>query len=76
MNCSVATKSVKRVCYSHGRTLLEHSGGGENEEEKTTVRKVENESREECENSREIVRRRGWCFLGRSNGKISLLEYM
>jgi hypothetical protein len=29
-------------------------------------------SREECENSREIVRRRGWCFLGRINGKISL----
>jgi len=38
----VATKSVKRVCYSQGRTLLEDSGGGENEEE-TSVRKVENE---------------------------------
>jgi hypothetical protein len=34
-------------------------------------------SREECENSREIVRRRrGWCFLGRINGKISLWEYL
>jgi len=42
MNCSVATKSVKRVCYNHGKTLLEDSRGGENEEE-TFVRKVENE---------------------------------
>jgi hypothetical protein len=36
MNYSVAKKSVKRVCYSlksHGKTLLEVSGGGENEEE-------------------------------------------
>ncbi len=35
MNCLVAKKSVKRVCYglkSHGKTLLEVSGGGENEE--------------------------------------------
>ncbi len=43
MNCSVAKKSVKRVCYSlksHSKTLLEVSGGGENEEE-TSVRKVE-----------------------------------
>jgi hypothetical protein len=38
MNCLVAKKSVKRVCYkpkSHGKTLLEVSGGGENEEEET-----------------------------------------
>jgi len=37
MNCSVAKTSVKRVCYSlksHGKTLLEVSGRGENEEEK------------------------------------------
>jgi hypothetical protein len=43
----VAEKSVKRVCYSlksHGQTLLEVSGGGENEEE-TSVRKVENMSK-------------------------------
>jgi hypothetical protein len=47
MNCSVAKKkSVKRVCYSlksHGKTLLEVSGGGENEEEETYARKVEKE---------------------------------
>jgi hypothetical protein len=44
MTCSAAKKSVKRVCYSlkrHGQTLLEVSGGGENEEEETSVRKVE-----------------------------------
>jgi len=37
MNCLVAKKSVKRVCYSlksHGKTLREVSGGGENEEGK------------------------------------------
>ncbi len=48
MNCSVAKKSVKRICYSlksHGKTLLEVSGGGENEEE-TSVRKVERGVRE------------------------------
>jgi hypothetical protein len=36
-------KSVKRLCYSlksHGKTLLEVSGGEENEEEETSVRKV------------------------------------
>jgi hypothetical protein len=46
MNCSVAKKSVKRGCYSvqsHGKILLEVSGGGENEEEETFVRKVEKE---------------------------------
>ncbi len=46
MNCSVAKKSVKRVRYSlenHGKTLLEVSGGGENGEEETSVRKVEKE---------------------------------
>ncbi len=45
MNCSLAKKSVKRVCYSlksHGKTLLEVSGEGENVEE-TSVRKVEKE---------------------------------
>jgi len=149
MNCSVAKKSVKRVCYSlksRGKTFLEVSGGGENEEEKETfvrkvekgvrkkrvgipgrswrgkglmffgerssgkislwgsvrwrtpiipcvcywdgrgflagfmrasssVRKVERGvRREECENSREFhgEEERGWCFLGRSSGKISL----
>jgi len=48
MNCSVAKKSVKRVCYSlksHGKTLLEVSGGGK-KEEKTSVRKVEKGLRE------------------------------
>jgi hypothetical protein len=61
MNCSVAKKSVKRVCYSlksHGKTLLEVSGEGENEEE-TSVRKVEKGVREQSGNSREIVRRKG-----------------
>ncbi len=49
MNCSVAKKLVKRVRYSlksHGKTLLEVSGGGENEEE-TSVRKIEKGVREE-----------------------------
>ncbi len=43
---SVAKKSVKRVRYSlknHGKTLVEVSEGGENEEEETSVRKVEKE---------------------------------
>jgi hypothetical protein len=69
MNCSVAKKSVKRVCYSlksHGKTLLEVSGGGENEEE-TSVRKVER-VREQSWNSRKIVKRKGvdvfWRDLG------------
>ncbi len=46
MNCSVTKKSVKRVRYSlknHGKALPEVSGGGENEEEETSVRKVEKE---------------------------------
>ncbi len=75
MNCSVAKISVKRVCYSlksHGKTLLEVSGGGENEEEKS-VRKVEKGVREQSGNSREIVKRKGVdVFLERSSGKISL----
>ncbi len=75
MNCSVAKISVKRVCYSlksHGKTLLEVSGGGENEEE-TCVRKVEKGVREQSGNSREIVKRKGVdVFLERSSGKISL----
>jgi hypothetical protein len=68
MNCSVAKKSVKRVCYSlksHGKTLLEVSGGGENEEEETSVRQVEKGVREESGNSREIVKRKkGLMFFG------------
>ncbi len=54
-------KSVKRVCYSlksHGKTLLEVSGGGENEEE-TSVRIVEEGVREQSGNSKEIVKRKG-----------------
>jgi hypothetical protein len=43
---------------SHGKTLLEVSGGGENEEE-TSVRKVEKGVREQSGNSSEIVRRKG-----------------
>ncbi len=61
MNCSVAKKSVKRVCYSlktHGKTLLEVSGGGENEEE-TSQRKAEKGVREQSGNSREIVKMKG-----------------
>jgi hypothetical protein len=72
----MAKKSVKCVCYSlksHGKTLLEVSGGGENEEEETSVRQVEKGVREESGNSREIVKRKGVdVFLGRSSGKISL----
>jgi hypothetical protein len=67
MNCSVGKKSVKRVCYSlksHGKTLLDVSGGGENDEEETSVRKVEKGVREESGNSREIVNRRGIDFFG------------
>jgi len=68
MNCSVAKKSVKGVCYSmksRGKTPLEVSGGGENEEEETSVRKVEKRVREESENSKEIVKRKGVdVFLG------------
>jgi hypothetical protein len=45
MNCSVAKKSVKRLCYSlksSRKTLLEVSGRAENEEE-TSARRVEKE---------------------------------
>jgi hypothetical protein len=55
-------KSVKRVCESlksHGKTLLEVSGRGENEEEETICKKSRKGVREECENSREIVKRKG-----------------
>jgi hypothetical protein len=41
------------------KTLLEVSGGGEIEEEETSVRKVEKGVREEGGNSREIVKRKG-----------------
>ncbi len=57
----MANKLVKRVCYSlksDDKTLLEVSGGGENEEE-TSVGKVEKGVREQSGNSREIVRRKG-----------------
>jgi hypothetical protein len=68
MNCSVAKKSVKRVRYSlknHGKTLLEVSGGGENEEEEeTSVRKIEKGVREESGNSREVVKRKEFMFFG------------
>jgi len=68
MNCSVAKKSVKRVRYSlknHGKTLLEVSGGGENEEEEeTSVRKIEKGVREESGNSREVVKRKELMFFG------------
>jgi hypothetical protein len=73
MNCSLAKKSVKRGCYSvksHGKTLLEVSGGRENEEEEETfVRKVEKGVREESGNSKEILKRKGVDVLWR---KISL----
>jgi hypothetical protein len=39
-------KSVKRVCEclkTHGKTLLKVSGRGDNEEEETSARKLENE---------------------------------
>jgi Asp/Glu/hydantoin racemase len=66
MNCSVAKISVKRVCHSlksHGKTLLEVSGGEENEEE-TSVRKVEKGVREQSGNSKEIVKRKGFDVFG------------
>ncbi len=67
-------KSVKRVCESlksQGKTLLEVSGRGENEEEETSAKKSRNGVRQECENSREIVRRKGVGVLwGRSSGII------
>jgi hypothetical protein len=40
MNCSVAKKSVKRICWSlksHDKTLLEVSGRGENEEKEKNI---------------------------------------
>ncbi len=46
MSCSVAKKSVKRVCYSlksDAKTLLEVSGRQENEEEEASEQKVEKE---------------------------------
>jgi len=44
---------------SRQNPLLEVSGGGENEEEETSVRIVEKGVREESGNSREIVKRKG-----------------
>jgi hypothetical protein len=64
MNCSVAKKSVKRACYSlksHGKTLLEVFGGGENEEEETSARKVDKRVREEIGRS---WRGKGLMFFG------------
>ncbi len=63
----MAKKSVKRVSYSlksHGKTLLEVSGGGENEEEEASVRKVEKGVRDESGNCREILKRKGVDFFG------------
>jgi hypothetical protein len=54
------------------QNLLEVSGGGENEEEETSVRKVGKGVREDSGNSREIVKREGVDFFGRSSGKIDL----
>jgi hypothetical protein len=64
MNCSVAKKSVKRVGYSlksHSKTLLEVFGGGENEEEETSGRKVDKRVREE---SGRLWRGKGLMFSG------------
>ncbi len=44
---------------SRGKTLLEVSEGGENEEEETFVRKVQKGVRKESGNSREIVKGKG-----------------
>jgi hypothetical protein len=44
------------------QNLLEVSGGGENEEEETSVRKVGKGVREDSGNSREIVKRKGVDF--------------
>jgi len=81
MNCSLAKKSVKRVCYSlksHGKTLLEVSGGGENEEEEeeTFVRKVEIGVRKKRVGiPGRSLKGKGLMFFGeRSSGKISLRE--
>jgi hypothetical protein len=46
------------------QNLLEVCGGGENEEEETSVRKVGKGVREDSGNSREIVKRKGVDFLG------------
>jgi hypothetical protein len=50
------------------QNLLEVSGGGENEEEETSVRKVGKGVREDSGNSREIVKRKGVIFSRRSSG--------
>jgi len=44
------------------QNLLEVSGGGENEEEETSVRKVGKGVREDSGNSRGIVKRKGVVF--------------
>ncbi len=46
------------------QNLLEVCGGGENEEEETSVRKVGKGVREDSGNSREIVKRKGVDFFG------------
>jgi hypothetical protein len=56
MNFSVAKKSTKRICYSlknNGETLLQVSGGGENEEEENI-----------CEKSPKKSKKREWEFQG------------
>jgi hypothetical protein len=62
MNCSVAKKSVKRVCYSlksHGKTLLEVSGKGKMKKKKHLQETSKRSERTEWGNSREIVKRKG-----------------
>jgi len=44
------------------QNLLEVSGGGENEEQETSLRKVGKGVREDSGNSREIVKRKGVDF--------------
>jgi hypothetical protein len=50
---------------SGGKPLLQVSGGGENEEEETFVRKVEKGVRKQSGNSREIVKGKGVDVLSR-----------
>ncbi len=79
MNCSMAKKSVKRVCYSlksHDKTLLEVSGG----------RRKWRRRRNICEKSRKRSKKREWefqgdreeerfwCSLERTSGKIISLR--
>jgi hypothetical protein len=61
MKFPLAKKSVTRLCdslKSRRKTLLEDSGRAENEEEETSARQSRKGVREECENSREILKRK------------------